>query len=215
MVVTSLGNMRRGQTLHARFPGNVRVEIGSTLSVSFPKPGKPVAKPATILDDLRRRDFTANAMALSLNDGSYGLLMDPLNGVADIENRQLRLVSNYGFIEDPVRMIRAARLMARLGWTLEEKTQARYETGQAEGYIGVLGEYERGLETEEIVHEEDPLRVIKRLEADGWMKVLAPVLDIRQGERVGSGEDARGAGAATDAGHPSGDGRGAVPADHG
>ncbi len=168
------GEHEAGQTLHVRFPGNVRVEIGSTLSVSFPKPGKPVVKPATILDDLRRRDFTANAMALSLNDGSYGLLMDPLNGVADIENRQLRLVSNYGFIEDPVRMIRAARLMARLGWTLEEKTQTRYETGQAEGYIGVLGEYERGLETEEIVHEEDPLRVMKRLEADGWMKVLAP-----------------------------------------
>jgi hypothetical protein len=168
------GEHTAGQGLHVRFPGNVRMEIGSTLSVSFPKPGKPVVKPATILEDLRRRDFTANAMALSLNDGSYGLLMDPLNGVADIENRQLRLVSNYGFIEDPVRMIRAARLMARLGWTLEEKTQIRYETGQAEGYIGVLGEYERGLETEEIVHEEDPLRVIRRLEADGWMKVLAP-----------------------------------------
>jgi tRNA nucleotidyltransferase/poly(A) polymerase len=168
------GEHEAGQALYARFSGNVRMEIGSTLSVSFPKPGKPVVKPATILDDLRRRDFTANAMALSLNEGSYGLLMDPLNGVADIENRQLRLVSNYGFIEDPVRMIRAARLMARLGWTMEEKTQTRYETGQAEGYIGVLSEFDRGLETEELVHEEDPLRVMKRLEADGWMKVLAP-----------------------------------------
>src|ERR1019366_9480682 len=74
------------QSLFVRFPGNVRMELGSTLSVTFPKPGKAVTKPATILDDLRRRDFTANAMALSLNEGSYGLLMDPLNGVADIEN---------------------------------------------------------------------------------------------------------------------------------
>lgn len=162
------------QSLYVRFPGNVRMEIGSTLSVSFPKPGKPVAKPSTILDDLRRRDFTANAMALSLNEGSYGLLMDPLNGVADIENRELRLVSNYGFIEDPVRMIRAARLMARLGWTLDEKTQARYETGRAEEYIAAMQEVQRGYETEEIVHEEDPLRVLRRLEADGWMKYLAP-----------------------------------------
>ena len=97
-----------------------------------------MVKAATILDDLRRRDFTANAMALSLNEGSYGLLMDPLNGVADIENRELRLVSNYGFIEDPVRMIRAARLAARLGWQMEEKTQARYETGKSEGYISAM-----------------------------------------------------------------------------
>lgn len=168
------GEFDAGQALFIRFPGNVRMEVGSALSVTYPKPGKAVMKPATILEDLRRRDFTANAMALSLNEGSYGLLMDPLNGVADIENRQLRLVSNYGFIEDPVRMIRAARLMARLGWTLDEKTQARYETGKQEGYISAMPDYHRGYEIEEIVHEEDPLRVLARLEAEGWMKHLAP-----------------------------------------
>jgi tRNA nucleotidyltransferase (CCA-adding enzyme) len=163
------------QALYVRFPGTVRMEVGSTLSVHYPKPGKPVVKPANILDDLRRRDFTANAMALSLNDGSYGLLMDPLNGVADIENRELRLVSNYGFIEDPVRMIRAARYAARLGWQMEEKTKARYETGKAEEYISAMSSAQRGYETEEIAHEEDPLRVMRGLEHEGWMKVLAPV----------------------------------------
>ncbi len=170
------GESEAGQALFVRFPGGVRMEIGSTLSVTYPKPGKPVVKPATILEDLRRRDFTANAMALSLNDGSYGLLMDPLNGVADIENRELRLVSNYGFIEDPVRMIRAARYMARLGWHMDEKTLARYETGKSEGYISAMGEFHRGYETEEIFHEEDPLRVLRRLEAEGWMKQLFPAL---------------------------------------
>jgi tRNA nucleotidyltransferase (CCA-adding enzyme) len=172
------GENEAGQALFVRFPGGARVEIGSTLSVTYPKPGKPVVKAATILEDLRRRDFTANAMALSLNDGSYGLLMDPLNGVADIENRELRLVSNYGFIEDPVRMIRAARYMARLGWQMDEKTQARYETGKHEGYISAMGEFHRGYETEEIFHEEDPLRVLKRLESEGWMKHLFPALSV-------------------------------------
>jgi tRNA nucleotidyltransferase (CCA-adding enzyme) len=172
------GENEAGQALFVRFPGGVRMEIGSTLSVTYPKPGKPVVKGATILEDLRRRDFTANAMALSLNDGSYGLLMDPLNGVADIENRELRLVSNYGFIEDPVRMIRAARYMARLGWQMDEKTQARYETGKQEGYISAMGDFHRGYETEEIFHEEDPLRVLKRLESEGWMKHLFPALSV-------------------------------------
>jgi tRNA nucleotidyltransferase (CCA-adding enzyme) len=171
---TVTGEFVPGQALFLRFPGNVRLELGSTLSVTYPKPGKPVVQPATILDDLRRRDFTANAMALSLNEGSYGLLMDPLNGVADIENRELRLVSNYGFIEDPIRMVRAVRLMARLGWQMDEKTQARYETGKEEGYIAAASDFQRGYEAEEIVHEEDPLRVLRRLEAEGWMKLLAP-----------------------------------------
>jgi tRNA nucleotidyltransferase (CCA-adding enzyme) len=168
------GENEAGQALFVSFPGSVRIEIGSTLTVTYPKPGKPVVKAATILDDLRRRDFTANAMALSLNEGSFGLLMDPLNGVADIENRELRLVSNYGFIEDPVRMIRAARFAARLGWQMEEKTKARYETGKAEGYISTMSAFHRGYEVEEIVHEEDPLRVMRGLEQEGWMKLLAP-----------------------------------------
>ncbi len=164
------------QTAFFKFPGGVRIEVGSTLSVTYPKPGKPVVTPATILEDLRRRDFTANAMALSLNEGSYGLLMDPLNGVADIENRQLRLVSNYGFIESPVLLLRAARFMGRLGWTLEEKTQARYETSKQEDYIAALDSYHRGYEAEELFHEEDALRVMRRLEEEGWLPVLSPAL---------------------------------------
>jgi hypothetical protein len=88
----------------------------------------------------------------------------------------LRLTSNYGFIEDPVRMIRAVRFMARLGWQMDEKTQARYEAGKQEGYISAMGEFERGYETEEIFYEEDPLRVLKRLEAEGWIKYLFPAL---------------------------------------
>jgi tRNA nucleotidyltransferase/poly(A) polymerase len=169
-----IGEDEPTQTLHLTFPGGVRVEVGSTLSATYPKPGKPVYKPAPILDDLHRRDFTANAMALSLNEGSYGLLMDPLNGVADIENRELRLVSNYGFIEDPARMIRAARFGARLGWQLEEKTRQRYENAKAENTIAALHPTLRHYELEEIFHEEDPLRVLQRLEAEGWAKVLFP-----------------------------------------
>ena len=81
-----IGTNETFQSLHLDFPGGVRAEVSSTLLITYPKPGKPVAKSAGILDDLRGRDFTANAMAVSLNEGSYGLLMDPLNGIADIEN---------------------------------------------------------------------------------------------------------------------------------
>lgn len=171
---TLIGEDAATQTLHFNFPGGVRLEVGSTLSATYEKPGKPVFHEASILDDLRRRDFTANAMAISLNDGSFGLLMDPLNGVADLENRELRLVSPYGFIEDPSRMIRAARFSARLGWQMEEKTNQRYETGKAEGHISALNEAQRRYELEEVFHEEDPLRVLRRLEAEGWSKVLFP-----------------------------------------
>lgn len=171
---TVVGTNDTFQSLHLSFPGGVRAEVSTTLLITYPKPGKPVARMAGILDDLRGRDFTANAMAVSLNEGSFGLLMDPLNGIADIENRELRLVSNYGFIEDPSRMLRAARLSARLGWVLEERTQQRYETGKSENYIDAMGPWERSYELEEIFHEEDPLRIARRLEGEGWLKILFP-----------------------------------------
>jgi len=159
-------------TLYYWFPGSIRVEISSTRREEYPKPGKPVYHHATMLEDLRRRDFTANAMAISLNDGSYGLLLDPMNGIADIENRHIRLVSNYGFIEDPSRLIRAVRLAARTGWEMDERTRTRYENAKEEGVIKYLSPYLCGYELEEIGHEEDALKALRALEAEGWMEHL-------------------------------------------
>jgi tRNA nucleotidyltransferase (CCA-adding enzyme) len=168
------GEHEPSRTLFFRFPVGVTVEISSARREEYPKPGKPVYHWDTILEDLRRRDFTANAMALSLNEHSYGLLMDPLNGVADIEARQLRLVSNYGFIEDPSRLLRATRLVARLGWQLDERTQTRFQNSKDEKAIEALSPYHRGYELEEIGHEEDGLRVLAAMEAEGWMHSLFP-----------------------------------------
>src|SRR6201996_4995590 len=168
------GEHEASRTLFFRFPVGVTVEISSARREEYPKPGKPVYHWDTILEDLRRRDFTANAMALSLNEHSYGLLMDPLNGVADIEARQLRLVSNYGFIEDPSRLLRATRLVARLGWELDERTQTRFQNAKEEKSIEALSPHLRGYELEEIGHEEDGLRVLAAMEAEGWMQYLFP-----------------------------------------
>ena len=168
------GENETSRSLYLCFPGTVRVDLISTHRREYPKPGKPVFHPASIQEDLRRRDFTANAMAISLNEGSFGLLMDPLNGAADIEARTLRLVSNYGFLEDPSLLIRATRYLARLGWELDPKTWTRYENAKSEGVIEYLAAEARSQELEQIGHEEDGLKVLRALEAEGWMKVLFP-----------------------------------------
>ena len=168
------GEYEPTRTLFFWFPGSVRVEVSSARREEYPKPGKPVYHWAPMLEDLRRRDFTANAMAISLNEGSYGLLLDPLNGMADIEARHLRLVSNYGFIEDPSRLLRAARLRTRLGWEMDEKTLARYESAKTEAMIDSIPAHLKGYELEEIGHEEDGLRALKALESEGWMKHIFP-----------------------------------------
>ncbi len=162
------------RSLYLCFPGTVRVDVVTTHRIEYPKPGKAVYHPAAILESLRSRDFTANAMAISLNEGSFGLLMDPLNGAADIEARTLRLVSNYGFLEDPSLLIRATRYKARLGWEMDPRTQTRYDNAKGEGVIEFLSAHARSQELEQIGHEEDGLKVLRALEEEGWMKVLYP-----------------------------------------
>ena len=113
-------------------------------------------------------------MAISINEGSYGLLMDPTNGVADLEMRTLRLVSNYGFLEDPIRLFRAARLGARLGFQMDERTKQRFDNAREEGVFAAITNYQRGYELEEIGHEETPLEMLRTLDEQGWMKEMFP-----------------------------------------
>jgi tRNA nucleotidyltransferase/poly(A) polymerase len=163
------------RTLQLLMPGNVRAELNMTRSEAYDKPGKPpTVTPATINEDLRRRDFTVNAMALSLNPGSRGLLLDPFNGIADIEAKVIRVLHNYAFLEEPVRLLRATRFTARFHWPLEERTQARYDAAKENNYIEYLNKRMVGYELEQVAHEEDPIHIMRALEREGWLKILQP-----------------------------------------
>src|ERR1700689_4916883 len=147
-------------TLFLVLPGNVRAEIGMAHTEHYEKVGKPpVVAPASIQEDLRRRDFTVNAMALSLNEGSRGLLLDPFNGVADIEAKLLRILHNYSFVEDPSRLIRATRFAARFHWPMEERTQQRYDAAKENKYIDHISRSAIGHEIAQLAYEDDPLNV--------------------------------------------------------
>jgi len=174
------------RTINLLLPGNVRAEVTSTRSEKYEKPGKPPEiTPGTIYDDMRRRDFTVNAMALSLNPGSRGLLTDPFNGMADIEAKVLRVLHNYAFYEEPSRLIRATRLSARFHWTLEERTQARYDAAKENNYIENIADRPLGHEVEQLAHEENPLDVLKALEKEGWLKVLVPHFSMSKVDTAG------------------------------
>jgi tRNA nucleotidyltransferase (CCA-adding enzyme) len=174
------------RTIMLLLPGNVRAEVTSTRSERYEKPGKPAEiTPGTIYDDMRRRDFTVNAMALSLNPGSRGLLTDPFNGMADIEAKNLRILHNYAFYEEPSRLVRATRLTTRFHWTLEERTQARYDAAKENNYIENISDRPRGHEVEQLAHEDNPIEVMKALEKEGWLKVLNPHLSVAKIDTAG------------------------------
>lgn len=174
------------QTLFLVLPGNVRAEISAARTERYEKTGKPpIIAPATIIEDLRRRDFTINAMALSLNPGSRGLLMDPFNGAADIEAKLIRVLHNYAFVEEPSRLIRATRFAARFHWPLEERTQARYQSAKENNYIEHITDRAIGQEIEQIGYEDDPLHILRTLEKEDWLKILNPHWSSAKADAVG------------------------------
>ncbi len=159
------------------FPSGVSAEIGMARREKYSKPGsKPQVTPATIYEDLRGRDFTINAIALSLNRASRGLLLDPTNGLGDLERRELRTVNNYALYDEPIRLLRLLRFRVRFGFTLEERTAANYANAreaQVEKYIqpkSLLAELRH------MANEVNSAELLKVLDEEKLLALYSPAL---------------------------------------
>jgi tRNA nucleotidyltransferase (CCA-adding enzyme) len=107
-----------------RLPKGRHLDIATARTETYPEPATlPVVEPASLQEDLYRRDFSINAMALSLNDGDFGHLWDPFGGAEDLAARRIRVLHADSFKDDPTRIFRAARFGARFGAELEWRTR--------------------------------------------------------------------------------------------
>jgi len=112
------------------------LDIAATRGESYRASGAlPDVVPARIGEDLCRRDFSINAMALSLNPGSYGRLLDPLRGAADLKPGKLRVFHAHSFKDDPTRMLRGIRFAARYGFTFERDTSLLFREGVDRAFL--------------------------------------------------------------------------------
>lgn len=165
------------QVAELEFAGGVLGSISMARSETYKKPASPpIVAPAPIIVDLRRRDFPMNAIGVSLNANSRGLLLDPSNGLADIENKIIRAQQNYTFFEDPVRMFRAVRLRARLGFSWDPKTAAQFQSAREEGIAEETSGDALTHELRQLARERDPVQVLKALEKEKLLRALSPRL---------------------------------------
>src|SRR5215469_5073477 len=157
------------------FPSGVTVQIAMSRQAKYARTGaKPQISPATIQEDLRGRDFTCNAIALSLNKASRGLLLDPMNGLADIQRHELRLTSSYGFYDDPSRLLRLVRFRVRLGFTVEERTQMQVANAREAGVEKLIPARVRMEELSCIGLEDNPGEIMRALEEAGLATLFSP-----------------------------------------
>jgi tRNA nucleotidyltransferase (CCA-adding enzyme) len=102
--------------------GELSADLAAARAETYERPGSlPDVRPATLADDLARRDFTVNAMAIPLRDEAH--LIDPHGGQGDLEARRLRVLHDRSFVDDPTRALRAARYASRLGFGLDPRTE--------------------------------------------------------------------------------------------
>jgi tRNA nucleotidyltransferase (CCA-adding enzyme) len=165
------------KTVEMVFPGHVPVSISMARQERYSKPGvKPQILPATIHEDLNGRDFTVNAIALSLGKASRGLLLDPANGLGDLARKELRTVTNYGLYDDPSRILRMIRFRTRLGFAIDERTMSQYQNVRE-------AKLETKITTASLEHElrqigVDPLAgdILKALDDEKLLSLISPAL---------------------------------------
>jgi len=142
-VLTVVGKHQRFQTAALEFTrdGTHRNVDFSTARLEFyEKPAAlPVVEPSKLDQDLSRRDFTINALAICLNPDRFGELIDEFDGLVDLEQKIIRVLHPFSFIEDPTRIIRAVRFAARLNFKLDAETAEQAKHAIATGIFDDLG----------------------------------------------------------------------------
>jgi tRNA nucleotidyltransferase (CCA-adding enzyme) len=154
------------------------LDLISARSETYSQPGAlPAVQRSTIDDDLRRRDFSINAMALRLDGKQYGALVDPLGGQADLERGQIRVLHNRSFIDDPTRMLRAVRYAGRYEFEIEPKTLRLIDDEAKAVLSGLSGERLRH-EFDLLFEEKNRAAMLNRLAGLDLLRPIHPALQF-------------------------------------
>ncbi|PYO19803.1 MAG: hypothetical protein DMD88_14040 [Candidatus Rokuibacteriota bacterium] len=170
----SVREHRRFLTASVEAPRTGRIDVTTARSERYESRGAlPRVMPAGIDQDLRRRDFTINAMAIELHSGAFGLL-DPLGGRAALVRRRLRVLHPLSYVEDPTRVFRAARYATRFGFAQDAATaRARALALRLVPYAALSGQ-RLAAELERILAEARAELTLSRLGTDGAFRLLDP-----------------------------------------
>lgn len=172
--------------IYERF-GTATIELKTGLRVDFATARKesyahagalPVVESGNIEDDLFRRDFTVNAMAMCINRKRFGELVDEFHGLADLRTKKIRILHEKSFADDPTRILRAVRFEQRFQFTMEKKTFQLLKTALAQNYPRHVKPERYFAEFKKILEEEMPQRCLVRLAVLRGLKFLSEDLKI-------------------------------------
>ena len=165
-------------------PEHIKADFATARKEIYEKPADlPIVEFSSLRDDLIRRDFTVNAMAISLNEEDFGKLIDFFDGVSDIEHKSIRALHDKSFVDDPTRILRAIRLESRLGFTIDAHTASLARKSIEKEIYKKVEKPRLRDEISLILKENDPLRIIQRMDAFRALKIIHPYLKLHKNLR--------------------------------
>jgi len=149
---------------------------------------KPIVEDGTLEDDQKRRDFTINALAISINKDTFGEFLDPFGGINDLKKKIIRtpLDPDRTFSDDPLRMMRAIRFATQLNFTIEESTFNSIKENTER--IRIISPERIVTELNKIIMSEHPSKGLILLEKSGLLKIIFPELDNLKGVETKEGK---------------------------
>jgi len=146
------------------FPDRLRVDVATARTEIYERPAAlPRVTPGSIRDDMVRRDFTINALAISLMPEEFGRLLDLFRGVRDMRERHIRVLHAQSFMDDPTRIFRAVRFETRLGFRMVRSTELLLVEALSRSILHELEDYRVATELKLILEEPDPAGTLERL----------------------------------------------------
>jgi len=159
---------------------NRRIDFACFRKEKYPNPADLpiVSKAKDIKEDLKRRDFRINAIALSLNEKDLFEIIDPFNGVEDIKNGEINVLHKNSFRDDPTRIFRAIRFSSRFGWNLGKETFKLLKQAKEKKYINLLSRERIRNEIIKILQEENSYNSFKILKELGLLDQIFYGIEI-------------------------------------
>ncbi|MCB2148044.1 MAG: CBS domain-containing protein [Deltaproteobacteria bacterium] len=161
------------------FPDGFKIDVASARMEYYQFPASlPVVEMSSIKMDMFRRDFTINTLAIQLNPGKFGRLIDFFSGQKDIKDKILRVLHNLSFVEDPTRVFRALRFEQRFGFSIGKLTSSLIDNAVKMEFFERLAGKRVYTELKLILKEENPTPTILRLMDYNLLKVIHPGIKV-------------------------------------
>lgn len=180
------------ERIHQRFktavvilPDGIKIDVATARTEYYEFPAAlPTVERSSIREDLYRRDFTINTLAVCLNPDQFGNLIDYFGGRKDLENGLIRILYNLSFVEDPTRILRAIRFEQRYKFTIEKDTLRFAQDAIDRQLLGKLSYKRIWQELTLILSEKDPAPSLQRMEEIGVWKYILPEVKLESINRT-------------------------------